>query len=193
MNVFLLQFVVSGSLAVASGRRASVRLVSFFFRCFLNQQLPRPEVYDLISILLLAQWFWIPWFLFSLQVWASLLTNAFSALLGLAGVVYDCVLLSTVPSDMFCKSPSQTRPLLHDEWTRKCFRNLWALNVSPDVSLWFCYFLLGVTAPFFTPSSRFSMEFWASSWFCWSCRSASASPSAFSLDEPSDATNVPLR
>ncbi|KAF6737600.1 Membrane-spanning 4-domains subfamily A member 6A [Oryzias melastigma] len=80
-------FVVSGSLAVASGRRASVRLV-----------------------------------------WASLLTNAFSALLGLAGVVYDCVLLSTVPSDMFCKSPSQTRPLLHDEWTRKCFRNLWALN-----------------------------------------------------------------
>ncbi|RVE63308.1 hypothetical protein OJAV_G00164400 [Oryzias javanicus] len=84
---FGLSFVVSGSLAVASGRRASVRLV-----------------------------------------WASLLTNAFSVLLGLAGVVYDCMLLSAVPSDVFCNSPPQTGPLPQGDWSRRCHDHLWALD-----------------------------------------------------------------
>ncbi|XP_020566191.1 membrane-spanning 4-domains subfamily A member 6A [Oryzias latipes] len=72
-------FVVSGSLAVASGRRPSVRLAR-----------------------------------------ASLLTNSFSALLGLAGAIYDCFLLTAVPSVLSCGDPSQTGPQSGDEWTRRC-------------------------------------------------------------------------
>ncbi|XP_041842947.1 uncharacterized protein LOC121641091 [Melanotaenia boesemani] len=77
------QFVVSGTLAVAAGRRTSVGLV-----------------------------------------WTSLMFNITSVLLGLAGLIYLCLLMATTPpSEMFCGF--QTYNI---DWMRRCVGKLWMLD-----------------------------------------------------------------
>ncbi|XP_041842945.1 membrane-spanning 4-domains subfamily A member 4A-like [Melanotaenia boesemani] len=76
-------FVVSGTLAVAAGRRTSVGLV-----------------------------------------WTSLMFNITSVLLGLAGLIYLCLLMATTPpSEMFCGF--QTYNI---DWMRRCVGKLWMLD-----------------------------------------------------------------
>ncbi|XP_015259250.1 PREDICTED: membrane-spanning 4-domains subfamily A member 4A [Cyprinodon variegatus] len=84
---FGVSFVVSGSLALAAGRRTSVKLV-----------------------------------------WYSLVSNVFSVLLGLAGVIYDCFLLASGPTKVFCEfdTPNTPKP---SGWDDKCSRQLWRLEV----------------------------------------------------------------
>ncbi|XP_023189268.1 membrane-spanning 4-domains subfamily A member 4A-like isoform X1 [Xiphophorus maculatus] len=89
-------FVLSGSLALAAGRRTSVALV-----------------------------------------WASLVSNGFSVLLGLAGASYTCFLLATgPPSRVFCDFQTsnvdfQTRNINSrtvDKWDQRCLSELWRLD-----------------------------------------------------------------
>ncbi|KAM6910504.1 membrane-spanning 4-domains subfamily A member 4A-like [Xenentodon cancila] len=86
---FAVVFVVSGSLAVAAGRRTSVTLV-----------------------------------------WVSLLFNVFSALVGLAGVAYLCILLASGPPTRdFCNYHPSADVTYMYQWWQKCVSNLWMLNV----------------------------------------------------------------
>ncbi|XP_076592653.1 membrane-spanning 4-domains subfamily A member 4A isoform X1 [Chaetodon auriga] len=83
-------FVVSGSLAVAAGRRTSVRLV-----------------------------------------WACLLWNVVSVLLGLAGVAYVCWLLADrSPAERFCDAESWGAIVPTADERTHCLYKMWMLNVS---------------------------------------------------------------
>lgn len=75
----------------------------------------------------------------SLQVWASLVSNGFSVLLGLAGASYTCFLLATgPPSRVICDFQTsnvdfQTWNITSrtvDKWDQRCLDELWRLDVS---------------------------------------------------------------
>ncbi|XP_043969680.1 membrane-spanning 4-domains subfamily A member 4A-like isoform X1 [Gambusia affinis] len=89
-------FVLSGSLALAAGRRTSVALV-----------------------------------------WASLVSNGFSVLLGLAGVSYTCLLLATgPPTRVVCNFQTSNVDFetwnitsrTVDEWKQRCPGEMWSLD-----------------------------------------------------------------
>ncbi|KAK5620660.1 hypothetical protein CRENBAI_020813 [Crenichthys baileyi] len=87
-------FVVSGSLALAAGRRTSAALV-----------------------------------------WVSLVSNGFSVLLSLAGVIYNCLLLASAPlSKIFCDYQTSNihfkalQSRAASEWEQRCPGELWTLD-----------------------------------------------------------------
>lgn len=195
MTLLLFQFVVSGSLALVAGYRASPPHVS---------SVSNSSVFRWGLVEPGCRRVWSEGVFLVLQVWASLLSHMLSLVVSVGGVAYICWLLASWKiSIQICDLSSMTAQ-------SDCMHRVWNLNVSLTMTetrnrlspglgsalvrfkevllqwvkdqglsrswvlicLWFCC----------RPSL---MDFWLSSWSYWSYRSVFPQVSVFSLENPS--------